>query len=104
VSLKWERAAFLTSIGDATITEKELGRLLADAATSYNPGPLRAGENYEFHFAQAPVFDASGNVALGVTIWGPEGEVPCDKVGAISGRLIQTAADATQSIGGKTRS
>lgn len=104
VSLKWERAAFLTSIGDAAITEKELRRLLADAATSYNPGPLKAGKRYEFHFAQAPVFDVSGNVVLAITIWGPEGKVPCDKIEVITSRLIQTAADATQSIGGKTPS
>jgi flavin reductase (DIM6/NTAB) family NADH-FMN oxidoreductase RutF/DNA-binding IclR family transcriptional regulator len=104
VSLKWERAAFLTSIGDAEVTEKELRKLLADAAGAYNPATLKSGKRYEFHFAQAPVFDASGNVALGVTIWGPEGEVSCGTVEAISGRLIQAAAGATQNIGGKTRS
>lgn len=101
VSLKWERAAFLTSIGDAAVTEKELRKLLADAAVNYNPEQLQSGKNYEFHFAQAPVFDESGRVVLGITIWGPEGEVSGDKVEVITSRLIQTAADATQAIGGR---
>ncbi|WP_336490805.1 flavin reductase [Methylobacterium nigriterrae] len=103
-SLKWERAAFLTSIGDATVTEKELRQLLADAAGSYNPGALGDDRQYEFHFAQAPVFNASGNVVLGITIWGPEGEVSRETIEAISGRLIRTAAAATRCIGGETRS
>lgn len=103
-SLKWERAAFLTSTGDAEVTDKELRQLLNDAAGAYNPSALKDNGPYEFHFAQAPVFNASGNVAMGITIWGPEGGVSRETVETVSGRLIQAAADATRNIGGKTRS
>jgi flavin reductase (DIM6/NTAB) family NADH-FMN oxidoreductase RutF/DNA-binding IclR family transcriptional regulator len=101
-SLRWVRAAFLTSIGGADVTEKELRQFLADAASGYNPDVLKDDELYEFHYAQAPVFDASGDVVIGVTIWGPEGEVSRESVEAITSRLIQAAAHATRCVGGKT--
>lgn len=100
VSLRWERAAFVTSTGDAGASQQRLRGLIAEAVDSYNPGALRDEAEYEFHFAQAPVFDPSGAIAMGITVWGPDGVVPRDTVETISGRLIEAAASATRSIGG----
>lgn len=100
VSLRWERAAFLASAGDPEVSQQQLRRFIAEAIDDYNPGALSNEAQYEFHFAQAPVFDASGVVAMGITVWGPDGAVPCRTVRRISGQLIEAADSATRSIGG----
>lgn len=100
-SLEWERAAFLLSVGDPEADAETLRRLLRKAAQDYNPCALEDGRRYEFHFAQAPIFDAAGEVALGVTIWGPSGEVGREEIERISGRLIATTREAEKRLGGR---
>lgn len=98
-SLEWERAAYCKSIGDARITTAELRRRIAASLDHYNPPPLDGVAAHEFHFAQAPIFDAKGEVSLALTLWGPLDTMQADQVRAWSARLLDIASQASLRIG-----
>lgn len=73
-SALWERASVSAHAGREA--EQNLRFRIADARADYNPSWIPDGDGgIEFRFAQAPVFDAAGNIAFALTMWGPPGEV-----------------------------
>lgn len=98
-SLEWERAAYLKSVGDAQISAAELCRRIRATLKHYNPPPLDSGIEHEFHFAQAPIFDAEGDVALALTLWGPHETMPVDQIRTWSAQLLDTASSSSLRIG-----
>lgn len=99
-SLAWEQAAYFRSVGDPQISAAELCRRIAATLEHYNPETLDASVDHEFHFAQAPIFDAQSQVQLALTLWGPPGKMPAEEVGKWSSKVLETALRATQRIGG----
>lgn len=99
-SRRWSQAAYRLSTGDPEMSLGDMRRLIAEVFEDYNPGELRQDQRHEFHFAQAPVFDAGGEVITGITVWGPEGTIPLSLVAHHTRRLVDAAARATRRLGG----
>lgn len=103
-SLAWEKAAYWKSVGDARVSLAELSRRIAATLHHYNPETLDADAGHEFHFAQAPIFDAQSRVQLALTLWGPPGSMQREQIDHWSSRLLDAANRATQRIGGQAGS
>lgn len=99
-SLAWEQAAYWKSVGDPKVTSAELRRRIAATLHHYNPPRLGNSAEHEFHFAQAPIFDAQSEVQLALTLWGPPGTMQIKDIDVWTARLLDTTTCATQRIGG----
>ncbi|MCT4333139.1 flavin reductase [Paracoccus sp. YLB-12] len=99
-SLAWEQAAYWKSAGDPKVTSAELRRRIAATLHHYNPASLCDAEEHEFHFAQAPIFDAQSEVQLALTLWGPPGSMPVKNINVWTARLLDATKLATERIGG----
>lgn len=98
-SLEWERAAYRLSIGDPEVTWPSLCADIAAVLPDYNPDILDPTVEHEFHFAQAPILTAKGEVALALTLWGPPGTVRRDTIHLWGERLGAAAEAASRRIG-----
>lgn len=100
-SQHWEDASFRASTGDPLVTTEVLRRRIAAVTDDYNPKDLAEGTNHELRFAQAPVFDANGEVVLALTLWGPAGAISKAQIDDFTAGLVDMAVQATATIGGQ---
>ncbi|WP_300683525.1 flavin reductase [Nocardioides sp.] len=91
-----ERTSTLLHAGEAS--PEALREAIVRVADGYNRDQV--DETVELRSLSAPVFDAAGNVAFTLTVWGPPGSVPAATVSEYADALLAATAAATSAIGG----
>ena len=85
---------------DPTVDEEALHAALGEFARSYNR-ELAPGETVELRYINAPVFLPDGELAFGLTLWGPPGTVDETEVRRHVDRLQKAAAECTRILIGR---
>lgn len=94
-----ERISTLVHERDPGVSAETLREAMARVTDGYNPSAPLA-DLVELRSLSAPVFGRDGRVALTLTLWGPQEVVGLPAVAEYVGALLDTAAAATEAIGG----
>jgi DNA-binding IclR family transcriptional regulator len=78
------------SVGLGDVADDEYALIELEPSASYRPNHIGA-----------PVFDAKGDVALGLFLIGFRDQIPADKVPAFADRLLSATTRVTQALGGR---
>ena len=100
LSAELERATGRASEPDPDLSPRALRELIKSATECYNPDSLDGSDFYELRAVSAPVFNAAGEVAFTLTLWGPPGRVSRAAVDEYAHELLKSTAAATAEIGG----
>lgn len=94
-------AAALERLGDDPEADVEIDEVLGEIAHSdYLTSELRPTGPLRITQLSAPVFDADGDVAASIMVFGPDGELTTDETMDLGHALLDAARRATQSLGG----
>ena len=100
LSVEVERATGRASEPDPDLSPRALRDLIKSATECYNPDSLDGSDFYELRSVSAPVFNADGEVAFTLILWGPPGRVNRATVDEYAHELLKSTAAATAEIGG----
>ena len=100
LSAEVERAIGRASEPDPDLSPRALRDLIKSATECYNPDSLDGSDFYELRSVSAPVFNADGEVAFTLILWGPPGRVNRATVDEYAHELLKSTATATAEIGG----
>jgi flavin reductase (DIM6/NTAB) family NADH-FMN oxidoreductase RutF/DNA-binding IclR family transcriptional regulator len=82
----------------AEVTIDELAKACHAEQSNFDVPPFSVGERVEFRGAGAPIFDATGRVALTLLLWGPSGEISWTDVMTRVEALVRAARSATSAL------